>query len=82
MIDSHIRTWRDKLAAHRITLGVLLIMVLTPMNSIAEDLTLRHPPAGPVSGQVDENGALSWRGIPYAQSPVGELRWKAPRVLA
>ncbi len=51
------------------------------MNSIAETGTLRHSIAGPISGQVDENGAFSWRGVPYAQPPVGELRWKAPRVL-
>jgi para-nitrobenzyl esterase len=51
------------------------------MNSIANDDILRHSAAGPISGQIDENGALSWRGIPYAQPPVGALRWKAPRAL-
>ena len=51
------------------------------MNSIAQEFTLRHPLAGPINGLIDENGALCWRGIPYAQAPVGELRWKAPRAL-
>ena len=51
------------------------------MNSMANDNTLRHSAAGPIKGQADANGALSWRGIPYAQPPVGALRWKAPRAL-
>ncbi|WP_325007740.1 carboxylesterase/lipase family protein [Paenibacillus sp.] len=29
-----------------------------------------------------EAGVLEWLGVPYAQSPVHELRWKAPRELA
>jgi para-nitrobenzyl esterase len=66
--------------AHLVTsLGLILTLGLS--SSIADELTLRNPAAGPVSGQVDENGAISWRGIPYAQPPVGELRWKAPRAL-
>lgn len=28
-----------------------------------------------------EDGALHWYGVPYAQAPVGELRWKAPQPL-
>jgi hypothetical protein len=62
MNNSHIRTWRNRLAAHSFTLGVLLILVVTSMNSIAQDPTLRQPPAGA-----------------YAQPPIGQLRWKAPR---
>lgn len=27
----------------------------------------------------EAGGALHWFGVPYAQPPVGELRWKAPR---
>ena len=62
-------------------LSLLLILVSISMNSIAQDETIRHPTAGPIKGQADANGALSWRGIPYARSPVGALRWKAPRAL-
>lgn len=33
---------------------------------------------GPVRG-VASDGMLSYRGIPYAQAPIGDLRWRAPQ---
>ncbi|MBT8075551.1 MAG: carboxylesterase family protein, partial [Gammaproteobacteria bacterium] len=46
---------------------------------MAKDATLIETASGPVRGIWEVNGALSWRGIPYAEPPIGDLRWKAPR---
>ena len=35
---------------------------------------------GTIEGYED-GGSLHWDGVPYAQAPVGELRWKAPQKL-
>jgi para-nitrobenzyl esterase len=35
------------------------------------------PPAGPVQG-VRADGTVQFRGIPYAEPPVGDLRWRPP----
>jgi para-nitrobenzyl esterase len=34
---------------------------------------------GLVAGRGDEESTWSWKGVPYAAPPVGELRWRAPR---
>ena len=36
---------------------------------------------GTFNGFVDEKGVKTWLGIPYAQPPVGKLRWRAPEPL-
>ena len=41
--------------------------------------TERVTPQGTLVGFVTEDGAHTWRGIPFANPPVGELRWRAPR---
>jgi para-nitrobenzyl esterase len=38
----------------------------------------RMTTAGEVRGFVGESGALTWRGIPFAKPPMGELRWHPP----
>lgn len=39
--------------------------------------TDRQTRFGTVRGRLAQ-GALSWKGIPYARPPVGDLRWRAP----
>lgn len=41
--------------------------------------TERQTTTGGVIGFAEENGCHAWLGIPYAQAPVGDLRWKAPQ---
>ncbi len=48
----------------------------------ASPATLRKPPAGAVVGSEGHYGNHVWRGIPFAQPPVGKLRWRAPQALA
>ncbi len=41
---------------------------------------LRQTSFGPVTGSDDSgaNGTFSWKGVPFAAPPVGDLRWAAP----
>ena len=39
---------------------------------------LRRTPSGRVAGVDGAGGSLAWLGIPYAEPPVGERRWRAP----
>tara|TARA_B110000046_G_C13008678_1_gene405635 strand:+ start:44 stop:1951 length:1908 start_codon:yes stop_codon:yes gene_type:complete len=41
--------------------------------------TVRQTDSGEVIGFSDSNNTFSWLGIPYAQPPVGRLRWRAPQ---
>jgi para-nitrobenzyl esterase len=41
--------------------------------------TLRTTAEGDVVGFVGDNGVQTWRGVPFAAPPIGDLRWRAPR---
>ncbi len=60
-------------------------LVLRPAGAppaVPDDSTLRATDAGQVVGYVDQSGASVWKGIPFAEPPVGELRWRAPHAPA
>ena len=44
--------------------------------------SLRHSSGGDLIGFADRFDTYAWLGIPFAQPPVGELRWRAPRPAA
>lgn len=52
------------------------------LQSITEASLVRNPAAGELIGFNSPNGAFTWLGIPYAQAPIGNLRWRAPRPMA
>ncbi|MDX1492105.1 MAG: carboxylesterase family protein [Pseudohongiellaceae bacterium] len=57
---------------------------MTPADVVDEaplDPTLRTIGQGQLRGLVQDNGSLAWRKIPFAQAPVGDLRWRLPQPL-
>ena len=50
-----------------------------PPPPVRDDTTLRNTTAGEVVGFRDRHGARAWLGIPFAEAPVGDNRWRAPR---
>ncbi|MDJ0849966.1 MAG: carboxylesterase family protein [Myxococcota bacterium] len=50
-----------------------------PVTGPADPASLRQTRQGAVQGFAHPEGGHAWVGIPFAQPPVGELRWRAPR---
>src|SRR5262245_55350402 len=46
---------------------------------VADSATHRVTASGPVVGTKGVYGNDMWRGIPFAQPPLGDLRWRAPQ---
>jgi para-nitrobenzyl esterase len=67
-----------------VVVGVVIVYMLIrpeapePRIVIADSATTRSTATGDVVGFIDHYDANAWLGIPFAQPPVGDLRWKAP----
>ncbi len=57
------------------------VAMTMPVEVFAADNCTVKTRYGTFNGFVDENGVKTWLGIPFAQSPVGKLRWQAPQPL-
>ncbi|MDH4655035.1 MULTISPECIES: carboxylesterase/lipase family protein [unclassified Pseudomonas] len=63
--------------------SILVLSALSQLSQGADNQSLTRSitslGGAQVQGVTDANNTQSWRAIPYAAPPVGELRWKAPR---
>src|SRR5579862_2405199 len=61
-------------ASAAVLVAVSLVYAAEPVAVNTED--------GQLSGVSDSSGVTSYKGIPFAASPVGEMRWKPPQPAA
>ncbi len=57
--------------------AVVFVLTLTAQAAIAQTLVVVNTKYGTLAGTGNEIHV--WKGIPYAQPPVGNLRWKEPQ---
>jgi para-nitrobenzyl esterase len=62
-------------------IALLAIMIalhtLSARDTLADDQV--QTKSGTLTGTTDETGIRAYRGIPYAEPPIGDLRWKPPQ---
>ena len=63
------------------TVSLAMLAMTVPANIFAADNCTVKTRYGTFNGFVDKQGVKTWLGIPYAQPPVGKLRWQAPQPL-
>jgi para-nitrobenzyl esterase len=56
-----------------------LLPLFSACTQKGEDVTLQVKTQYGVLEGIEENGVKKFLGVPFAQAPVGDLRWKAPQ---
>lgn len=74
-------TRRDFIKSAAVGLVSVNTIGILPEKVFAADNCTVKTRYGTLNGFLDENGVKTWLGIPYAQSPVKNLRWRAPQPL-
>ncbi len=74
--NSPTRSMRRNAAPPLALLAALAMLAVTP--AARAELGTLSVSGGQISGTV-ENGVSTYKGIPYAEPPVGELRWTEPQ---
>ena len=57
----------------------LATWIQAPLAQVRVPLPVVRVESGQLAGKVLSSGVKAWLGIPYAQHPVRDLRWKAPQ---
>lgn len=57
----------------------ILFYAFTPSNYYSKATAVVKTDAGLVMGSTAMSGVVSFKGVPFAAPPVGDLRWKAPQ---
>ena len=58
---------------------LILVIWIVSCSQTSEQDSLREISEGSVIGAQGENDTYVWKGIPFAEPPISDLRWKAPR---
>ena len=81
LLESVIFVWGMNM---RVVVFLLLVALASGCASPSQTLSSREPVStdtGSVVAYQAEDNILQWYDIPYAQAPVGDLRWRAPKAL-
>ena len=62
----------------KITISIFSLFMIISCGQSVNQESLREVEEGSIIGMEGENNTFVWKGIPFAQPPVGDLRWKAP----